>query len=89
MSRFNSDAEEQQRCGDMSIRQTGVFQAASKSQAMHQSKHEGHDPRRASGDADVATAAAQISAATKTMLKAIAASTGRWRDVDVAERRQS
>ncbi len=43
----------------MSVRQTGVFEPAGKTQAVHQSEYEGHDPRRTGGDTNMALPATQ------------------------------
>ena len=88
MSRFNPDAEEQQRRGDMSVRQSGVFEPAGKAQTVHQSEHEGDDPGRAGGDTHVPLPAAQNLRSNKNDAQCYRCLDRPLRDVDVAERCQ-
>ena len=53
VSRLNSDTEKQQRSGNVSVRQTRFAEAAGKTQAVHESKSESHNPRCAGGNAHV------------------------------------
>ena len=73
----------------MCVRQTGIAKPAGKTQAVHQSEQESHDPRRTGGDAYVAVPAAQNLCGDENDAQRDHCLDRPLRNVDVAERRDS